>query len=254
MDGLFYLLENITMKSLYIITGSSKGIGLALLKSLERDKNNFIVGIARSESKEQNENVRNLSLDLGNFDLLRQSFDQIFPEGAFENLVLINNAGWIGQIDHLGNLKAKSIRDIFNINTIAPAMLMNEFISRYVESSGNKTIINISSGAARKAVDGWSGYSSSKAALNMISEVAQEEADLDNTGIKVFAVAPGVVDTEMQSNIRSAPESGFSKLEKFKGLKSENALSSAAEAAEKILYLIKNRDQFKGVLQDVREF
>ncbi len=243
------------MQSLYIITGSSKGIGKALVEQLSQDSENQIIGISRSEVVSDKPNVQNISLDLGNFNLIRQSFDGIFPEGDYQRIVLINNAGWIGQIDYFGNLKAKNIQDIFNINTIAPALLMNEFVHRFAEyKQTERLVINISSGAARKGIDGWSGYSASKAALNMMSEAAQEEAKKTDSGIKFYALSPGVVDTAMQEDIRSAPEKGFSLLGKFKGLKVDNALSSPDAAAEKIIYLIQNNADFEGVLQDVREF
>ncbi|WP_342626382.1 SDR family NAD(P)-dependent oxidoreductase [Belliella baltica] len=243
------------MKSLFIITGASKGIGRALVDQLSENTEHQIIGISRSSIYEEKSNIQHLSLDLGDFDAIINSLSQIFPEGNFERIVLINNAGWIGQIDYFGKIDAKSIQKIHNINTIAPALLMNGFVRKYRDTKNSeRTVINISSGAAKKGIDGWSGYSSSKAALNMMTEAAQEEANKSNSKIKFFALSPGVVDTKMQEDIRSAPEDGFSLLGKFKGLKADNALSSPEEAAEKIIFLIENRDQFEGVLQDVREF
>lgn len=243
------------MKSLFIITGASKGIGKALVDQLSKNSENHIIGISRSDVKAEKSNIQQLSLDLGDFDAINKNFEQIFPSGDFERIVLINNAGWIGQIDYFGKLEAKNIQAIYNINTIAPALLMNEFVRKYSDSKNSeRTVINISSGAAKKGIDGWSGYSSSKAALNMMTEAAQEEAKKSNSKMKFFALSPGVVDTNMQEDIRSASEDGFSLLGKFKGLKADNALSSPEEAAEKIIFLIENRDQFERVLQDVREF
>lgn len=243
------------MKSLFIITGASKGIGKSLVNLLSENSENHIIGISRSIVEKEKSNVQHLSLDLGDFEAVNKGFEQIFPNEDFERIVLINNAGWIGQIDYFGKLEAKNIQAIHNVNTIAPALLMNEFVHKYRDSKNSeRTVINISSGAAKKGIDGWSGYSSSKAALNMMTESAQEEANKSNSKIKFFALSPGVVDTNMQEDIRSAPEDGFSLLGKFTGLKKDNALSSPEEAAEKIIYLIENRDDFEGVLQDVREF
>ncbi|MFD2037105.1 SDR family NAD(P)-dependent oxidoreductase [Belliella marina] len=243
------------MKSLFIITGASKGIGKALAEKLASNPDNEVIGISRSEVKSQYANLKGISLDLSNFDLIRQSFEVIFLDGDFERIVLINNAGWIGQIDHFGNLKSKSIRDIFNINTIAPALLINEFVNKYSGlKDKERIVVNISSGAAKKAIDGWSGYSASKAALNMMTATAQKEAELNKTGIKFYALSPGVVDTDMQSAIRASSEESFSSLSKFKDLKEKNQLNTAAEVAEKILYLIQNPNLFTEVLQDVREF
>jgi benzil reductase ((S)-benzoin forming) len=241
--------------SLYIITGSSKGIGKALVEMLIQDETKHIIGISRSASKTDAPNHHHIPLDLGNIEALVKSMGAIFPGGNFDQIVLINNAAWIGQVDHFGKLEPKSIQDIFNINTLAPALLMNEFVKRYSDSkSSERIVVNISSGAAKKPVDGWSGYCASKAALNMLTETAQKEAFLQSSGIRFFALSPGVVDTKMQEDIRSASQEGFSSLPKFQGLKEKNELSSPEFTAEKILFLIDNPSKFEEVLQDVRDF
>lgn len=241
--------------SLYIITGSSKGIGKALVEMLIQDETKHIIGISRSESKINAPNYHLIPLDLGNMEELLKRMGDIFPKGDFDRIVLINNAGWIGQVDHFGKLKSESIQEIFNINTLAPALLMNEFVKRYSDSkSYERIVINISSGAAKKPVDGWSGYCASKAALNMLTETAQKEDFLQSSGIRFFALSPGVVDTKMQEDIRSAPQEGFSSLPKFQGLKDKNELSSPKFTAEKILFLLENTARFEDVLQDVRDF
>ena len=242
------------MKSLFIITGTSKGIGKALVELLSTNSENKIIGISRSEVESKSPNFNNIPLDLNNFDLIRQSFDEIFVEGDFDRFVLINNAGWIGQIEHFGKLKSKNIRDIFNVNTIAPALLMNEFVNKYSDlKNAERMVVNITSGAAKKAIDGWSGYSASKAALNMMTETAQREAEINKTGIKFYALAPGVVDTEMQSAIRASSEESFTSLPNFLDLKKSGQLNTASDVAEKVFFLIENHSKFPEVIQDVRD-
>jgi benzil reductase ((S)-benzoin forming) len=241
--------------NLYIITGSSKGIGDAIVRNLLRDRSNEIIGISRTVEDRNDPYFKHIRMDLSHIENLIESTDEIFPFKKYQKIVLINNAGWIGQIDHLGELDDKNIQKIFEVNTIAPAILMNAFIKKYrTLNQSDRIVVNISSGAARKALDGWSCYSSTKAALNMMTEAAQVEAEMNKSDIRFFAVAPGVVDTEMQSDIRSAKESSFSALRKFKDLKENNELLNPVEAAEKILYLIQNADKFSGVLQDIRQF
>lgn len=243
------------MKSLFIITGASKGIGKALVNLLSQNPDHQIIGISRAAEEAKESNIQHHSLDLGDFDTLTKNIEKIFPPGDYERIVLINNAGWIGQIDYFGNLKAENIQALHNINTIAPALMMNEFVRSYRDNQKTeRTVINISSGAAKRGIDGWSGYSSSKSALNTMTESAQEEALITKSHIKFFALSPGVVDTNMQEDIRAAPKDGFSLLGKFTDLKNDKALSSPEQAAKKIMYLIENRDQFEGFLQDVREF
>lgn len=241
--------------SLYIITGSSKGIGEALVDLLLKDEYSKVIGISRSEVIKEKPNYTHLVIDLIDIEELIDRLKEIFPKEEFKKIVLVNNAGWIGEIDHFGKLEDKSIKNIFEINTIAPAILMNAFVGKYGDRVNTERIVlNISSGAAKKSVDGWSGYSASKAALDMLTKTAQLEGDLDKNGIRFFSVAPGVVDTAMQTEIRSASEDSFSSLTKFQSLKDNNQLWSPQHAAEKLLFLINHSDQFPEVLQDVRDF
>lgn len=241
--------------SLFIITGTSKGIGDALVRLILQSSHVQVIGIARSKSNLSHPNYCHVICDLSKLKNLDSMLDNILPDGEFSRIVLINNAGVIGEIAHLGKLSNQSIRQIFEINTIAPAVLMNAFINKYAKmKEAKKFVINISSGAAIKAIDGWSGYSASKAALNMLTQTAQVESDLDQSGIRFFAVSPGVVDTEMQEKIRNASSGQFSSLEKFIGLKENEQLSSPEDTAKKIMYLIENEGEFKEVIQDVRKF
>ena len=240
-------------KSLYIVTGSSKGLGRALVEQLVQSDQNLVVGISRS-TMEAKDNFRPVELDLADTDSLISQLDNILPEGDFQNVFLINNAGWIGEIAPLGNLDPKGIQKIQAINVIAPALLMNEFVKRYYHVEGKKVVVNISSGAASKAIDGWSGYCSSKAALNQLSLVAEEESRLKGLGVKYYALSPGIIDTPMQEEIRTASQENFSNIEKFRYYKSQNQLSTPEEVAGKVIYLLDHPEQFKDVLQDVRGF
>ena len=242
-------------QALYIVTGSSKGIGKALVQQLLENPNNQVIGVARSQVQIKNARFKGLSVDLSDFQDILNHIDEICPEETFEKVVLVNNAGWIGEIEHLGKMSPESIFKIFVLNTIAPALLMNAYVKKYADlKKMERLIVNISSGAAKKAVDGWACYSSSKAAINMLSETAALEAELGKTGIRVFSVAPGVVDTDMQSDIRSADKHAFSLLDKFVGLKENHQLSTPEYAASKLIELMDNPDKFRAVLQDVREY
>jgi benzil reductase ((S)-benzoin forming) len=241
--------------SLYIITGSSKGIGKALVEKLLEKPENQVIGIARSRQTWANPRFLGLTLDLTNLEEISENIDKMMPHEDFDRIILVNNAGMIGPLRHLGSLAAEQIHQVLMLNSIAPAVLMNAFINKYGKfKEKGRIIINISSGAAKKVMDGWACYAASKSALNMLSEAAALEAVLDKTGIRIFSVAPGVVDTGMQAEIRSADEEGFSSLSKFVGLKNNNQLSSPKHAAEKLIELMENAERFEGVQQDVREF
>jgi benzil reductase ((S)-benzoin forming) len=242
------------MQSLYIITGCSKGLGKGILEKTVENKDHHVVGISRSPLEISRDNFSHISLDLADIPALLAQMENIFPAGNFQRIVLINNAGWIGEIAPLGKLDPAGIAQIHAINLIVPTILMNEFVRRYKDINGEKLVINISSGAAQKAIDGWSGYCSSKAALNQLSLVAEEESKLLKWNIKYYALAPGIVDTDMQHEIRSSSPENFSRRNDFRSYKSRGELSSPEEVASKIIYLIKNQVDFPEVLQDVRNF
>ncbi|EPR68583.1 SDR family NAD(P)-dependent oxidoreductase [Cyclobacterium qasimii] len=240
-------------QSLYILTGASKGLGEALKNLLLKLPNTRVIGISRSPLQPE-DNFIPLQIDLSDTNSLIDKLHEIFPFGNYDKVVLINNAGWIGEIAYNGNISPMAIKTIHSVNVIAPAILMNAFMRKYKNNKGTKVVVNVSSGAAAKVVDGWSGYSSSKAALNQMTLIAQEESDLKDQGFKLFALSPGIIDTPMQESIRAASEIDFSGLSKFKSFKDNGDLSTPEEVADKVLYLIENPSKFESVLQDVRKF
>ncbi|AWW29792.1 short-chain dehydrogenase [Echinicola strongylocentroti] len=241
------------MTNLFILTGCSKGLGKALLEVLLADAENMVVGISRSPMKGAG-NFKHLTLDLTDAEELSSRLDELFPEGDYKKAVLINNAGWIGEIAPIGRLEPAGIAKIHAVNVIAPAILMNAFVQRFAMEPMEKTVVNISSGAAEKNMDGWSGYSSSKAALNRMTGVAQQESEMKGYGIRYFALSPGIVDTPMQEDIRATKQENFSHVEQFKSFKENHELTSPSAVAEKVVFLLDHEEEFDGVLQDVRKF
>ncbi|RZJ89138.1 MAG: SDR family NAD(P)-dependent oxidoreductase [Hymenobacter sp.] len=77
-------------------------------------------------------------------------------------------------------------------------------------------------------------FCASKAALNALSETAQKEQEQRGTGVRVWALAPGIVDTAMQAHIRTAEAGQFSEADKFAGYHAEGQLQSADEVAGRI--------------------
>ena len=238
------------MKSLFIVTGTSKGLGKALAEIL-LSEGNEVLGISRKQTIE-NENYKHVLLDLNQLDKVA-AFK--FPEKEnYQKIVLVNNAGIIGDIEHVGNIDNQAIAKTFTVNTIAPAILMNNFIRQYHYFEGEKIILNISSGAGKVAIDGWSAYCASKAAIDMFSQVAAKEVELDRSGFKIYALSPGIIDTGMQEQIRQAGVEGFSEVERFKAYKANNELQSAEETAGKIFWFLQNTGKFNDVIVSVRDF
>jgi|SRR5690606_20920310 benzil reductase ((S)-benzoin forming) len=238
----------------FFITGSSRGIGLALTKALLENDDHYVVGLSR-HNEFKHKRFRHESVDLAQIDELVTLLPKLFDVGeSIDRAVLINNAGTLGEIGYMGELDTAKLPVIYYINLVAPALLANEFVKRFRASASSLLILNISSGAGGYPVDGWSGYCATKAGMNMLGEVMALEQEIRGTNIRVFNLAPGVVDTDMQGEIRGADSQYFSQVQKFINLKEDAALASPAAVAKSIIHLLENPDKFKAVQQDVRKF
>jgi len=234
----------------FFITGTSKGLGKALTELLLENPENFVYGFSRNTTI-QHPNYLHYAIDLTNTEHVKSyTFPKIDPT---KRVVLINNAGTLGDVDHIGNINPDDIVNAFTINLITPALLSNTFISAYQALNTKKMIINISSGAGKTPIDGWNVYCASKAGLDMFSQVAQEESNIDTSDIKILSLAPGIIDTDMQSTIRNSDEKGFSNLNRFIEYKKEGELSSPTETAKKVIQFINNPELAQHTVCSVRD-
>ncbi|MDN3205563.1 SDR family NAD(P)-dependent oxidoreductase [Algoriphagus sediminis] len=239
------------MNKLLIITGHSQGLGKAIVKLFLEDPDFEVIGISRKSSGIKNDRLREISLDLSDLDAVRNNLESIFPDDTFTEAYLINNAAWIGEIKPLSKIDPANLIKVQNINFISPSILIGAFLRKFSKPSIQKTICNISSGLAYRAEYGLSGYCTSKAALAMQSEILAMEVDSQT---RVFSVAPGVVDTPMQDNLRDTNPEDFPKHPNFVKLKESGSLVSPEAAAKKIKYMLDHGDEFREVVQDIRKF
>jgi benzil reductase ((S)-benzoin forming) len=215
-----------------LITGVSSGIGEALVRAYASDAC-AIIGIGRSCSFSA-ANFRFVPCDLSDRKAVEAL--QLDLSNASE-LLLFNNAGMIGEISRLSEQSSDICAVVLQVNTLAPI----ELTRQVAVAAGDQiplTVVNISSGAGRRAIPSWLAYCTSKAALDMFSEVFYAEEQERGRNTRVYAVAPGVVDTGMQAQIRSADSSHFSALDHFTGLKTSGGLESTDEIARKLRLML----------------
>ncbi|GAB3306406.1 Rossmann-fold NAD(P)-binding domain-containing protein [Hymenobacter tenuis] len=219
----------------YIITGASRGLGKALAEAVLRQPANIVIGVCRHATIEH-ERYCHQPLDLSDMLAVQNNLYKVFPHWSdADSITLINNAAVLGEIGYLGEHTNEHFEFVFDVNIVAPAMLMNTFLSAYRGSTVPRTILNISSGAAQRAVDGWGAYSASKAALDALSRTAQKEQDLRGSGVRIRSLAPGILDTPMQEHIRAADTHSFSEADRFASFHAEGRLAEPNEVAEKIV-------------------
>lgn len=211
----------------YFISGTSSGIGKALAEQALATGHS-VEGINRRNAIEDS-NYNHHTLDLSDLDKVAGL--QFEVSETAETLILINNAGTLGEVKLLGNADANILAKTIAVNVSAPLMLCAHFIAQTKHFKGRRVIINISSGAAHHAIPSWSAYCGSKAAVSRFTEVIQ----LDHPDVDCMAIEPGVVDTQMQSEIRSVEAHNFPEKERFVAYKQNNSLASPEDIAERIL-------------------
>ena len=195
------------MKNLTILTGASRGMGLALAQQLCVQANAQLLCISRQSAPALDSWAasKGASLVQWRADLAQPipvaqkllAWLQQSDPAQFANITLINNAGVIG---HLGPMTPQSdelLQQTLAINLQAPMQLTAAFLTATRAWHASKKVVNISSGLGRRAMAGSSMYCASKAGLDHFSRcVALEEASLPN-GARIVSLAPGVIDTDM---------------------------------------------------------
>lgn len=232
----------------YIITGASSGIGKAIAEALLKSEDSQVYGLSRRQTVEH-DRYKHLAVDLSDQQaLIDFELPQIIDT---EQIVLLNNAGTLGTVAHVGSLSDAEIAGSYNVNVLAPAILSNKFVKAYSELDCEKLIINISSGAASSPYDGWAVYCSSKAAVDMFSRTMAQEQEMKSNGVNVLAIAPGVVDTAMQTQIRSTDKSGFTRKDKFIELKESGSLYNAEDVADRFVEIFNDPDQVESIVSRI---
>jgi benzil reductase ((S)-benzoin forming) len=246
----------------FIITGASKGLGEGLAIELLNEDHHLIC-IARSESErlKQLAAAKNCKTDFLLFDLavthdIPALMDTIFEnikKQTAEGVYLANNAGIIKPVNRVEDCDPDETEQHIKINLVAPMLISAAFIRHTKDMPIEKRIMNISSGAAFNPYYGWSCYCTGKAGLDMFGRCISEEQKEETYPVETMGVAPGIIDTGMQSTIRSTDERAFKHREKFIEFKEKGQLIPPSVAGKRLARLLLS-DEFKdGTTIDIRE-
>ena len=236
--------------NLYIVTGATKGLGEALARQIAAQAGNRLVTMGRAQA-----DATNIEVDLADAAAAERAGDELerrIAGGAFARAVLFNNAGVVSPVGPLEKVDAAELERNLAVNFVAPILLMRRFL-RATEGVQFRRIVNISSGAARRPVFGWSAYCAAKAGLEMASRVVALEAAQRGLAIEVASLAPGVIDTPMQATVRGASPEDFADIERFRAMKAEGTLRPADDVAADILRLEAAGKLAGDPVQDLRQ-
>lgn len=223
-----------------LITGCSSGLGLALTK-LYLKKGFKVYGIARHKPDINHKNFIFKICDLSKLSSVKKSLSKFIHKIEKIEYVYLN-AGTLGKIESMTKLKSKEIKQTLDLNVFANKELLDLLCKIRV-----KNIIAISSGASVNGSYGWGGYSLSKSALNMLINLYAKE--MKKT--KLFAIAPGVIETPMTDIIRYELDD-----EEFPSAKilKNGLIQTPKDAAKRLYKLNKRLKEFEsGSFFDVRK-
>ena len=244
-----------------ILTGASRGLGAALASQL-LGADTLLICVARSKNDalEQAAKESNAWLDYYLSDLSEPNVTEELATSICDQLprdaaryTLINNAGAVGPVDKSEVLNASEMMHLLNLNLIAAMTFTAQFLAVTKGFPGARRVINISSGAARRPIAGWAAYCTSKAALDMATRCAQLDEEGNANPARFVSLAPGVIDTDMQAGVRSADRTAFPDLPRFIEMKAKGELSSAEDAARKVLAYLERPDFGHNQIADVRD-
>jgi NAD(P)-dependent dehydrogenase (short-subunit alcohol dehydrogenase family) len=177
---------------------------------------------------------------------------QTQPDGQFRSATLINNAGVIPPIAPLSASAPDDLAQALRVGLEAPLLLCAAFLAATEHWGIPRKVLNISSGLGRRAMASQAAYCAAKAGMDHFTRCLALDEALKPHGAKVCSLAPGVIDTAMQTQLRSADVANFPDAPNFAHLKTTGQLSSAADAAASVLAWLERADFGTHPVADVR--
>ena len=218
-----------------VVTGASRGLGAGMASRFAAA--GLRLGLAARTAPEPPAGAEALSAsvdvtDAGAVDRFAAAVVERF--GSID--LWVNNAGVLTPIAPLREADPAELATNVEVNVLG-VMYGSAAFARHVRGrTGGGVLVNISSGAATTPYEGWAAYCAAKAAVDQLTRVvAAEEAD---AGLRAHAVAPGVVDTDMQALIRASTEERFPAVERFRAMARDAAFNSPAWVADQVLRLL----------------
>jgi len=250
------------MKHLTILTGASRGMGLALAEQLS-SPDALLLCISRTTAA----SLDGLALARG-AQLLQWPADLAESAGVaarvqawlagqdvarLASATLINNAAVVGRLGPLDPAAPQDLATTLRVDLEAPMQLTAAFLSATRGWTVPKKILNISSGLGRRPMAGGALYCAAKAGMDHYTRCVALDEARHSHGTRIVALAPGVIDTDMQSTLRAGDPAGFPEHEGFVRMKESGVLTSPAEAARRVLAYLARKDFGDQPVADVRD-
>lgn len=245
-------------KHLTILTGASRGLGAAMAEQLLTPGHQLLT-ISRHPADLRpvpGAVLEQWAMDLADSQSVAarlQSWLQTLDPLSLASATLINNAGVTPSPAPLGSTSAADLSNAIRVGLEAPLLLTAAFLRVSDNWRLPRKVLLISSGLGRRAMGGASSYCAAKAGVDHLARaLALEQAQMPH-GAAVVSLAPGVIDTDMQVQLRSADATQFPDRARFVDLKDSGQLDSPAQAASKVLAYLVRSDFGSQPVADVRD-
>jgi benzil reductase ((S)-benzoin forming) len=257
-------------ESLFIVTGASRGMGAAMAEQLLAPGHTLLC-ISRGTSDAQRARAAQCGAHLEQWprDLTEapkvadelEAWLRTWDAQRFDEAALVNNAGVIARVGPLDGSTTAELSAALRVGLESALLLTAAFLratrSWRALAQGRVKVLNISSGLGRRAMAGSAPYCAAKAGMDHFSRtVALDEAHRAATlgaGAKIVSLAPGVIDTGMQEQLRGSDPAGFPDQGNFLRMQSAGQLATPQDAAAKVLAYLARPDFGSNPVADIRE-
>jgi NAD(P)-dependent dehydrogenase (short-subunit alcohol dehydrogenase family) len=256
------LMTFMTLQHLTILTGASRGMGLAMAEQLLQPDCTLLCISRRAnpalavQAQAKGATLIQWTEDLAQGAAVSRKLEAWLLEqdaASFASATLINNAGVIPRITPLSQSDADDLAQALRVGLEAPMQLSAAFLRATQSWPVTRKVLNISSGLGRRAMASQAAYCAAKAGMDHFTRCLALDEALKPNGAKVCALAPGVIDTDMQVQLRSADDALFPDRQGFAGLHEGGQLSSPADAAKNVLAVLARSDFGQHPVADVRD-
>ena len=250
---------------LYILTGASRGMGAAIAEQLLQPAN-VLLCLSRQHSdtlavKAANAATAGARCEQWQVDLAQpieaaarlQAWLMGLDGHRFASATLINNAAALTRIGAIDDCTDAELAAAMRVGLEAPMLLSAAFLRATRGWSAAKRVLNISSGLGRRAMAGQASYCAMKAGLDHFTRALALDEAQRSGGARVVSLAPGVIDTDMQAQLRSADPAGFPDQALFIGWQRDGQLASPQQAAASVLAYLNRADFGSQPIADVRD-
>lgn len=215
-----------------LITGTSKGLGEGFADFFLQNGDQ-VIGYSRSENQVLNahDNFKHQPVDFQKLDAIEDAITKSLVGVEYIELLILN-AGVIGEIKTMTDSSISAMKKVMDINLWANKVILDTILQKGIKVN---QVVAISSGASVNGSKGWSGYSISKAAMNMLIKLYAVEY----TSTHFTALAPGLIDTEMQDYLcEKVNDKDFPSIQRLRSARGTEAMPNGKEAAQKIALIL----------------